>query len=95
MFPFIRGEFLSVITRYEPGRHLEEDFEGAGMAGHLAYHFLPEAGGTRLLQQEHVSTRGLAKLLEPLLERMLIRQLWKRLRSIKTVLEEGWEVSSQ
>jgi hypothetical protein len=41
MLPFIRGEILSVITRFEPGHRLEEDFEGAGMIGHLAYTFAP------------------------------------------------------
>jgi len=49
MLPFLRGEILSEITRCEPGRFLEEDFQGAGMQGHLAYQFLPEGEGTRLI----------------------------------------------
>ena len=31
MLPFVRGEILSEITRYEPPSHLEERFWGAGM----------------------------------------------------------------
>ncbi len=42
MLPFVRGEILSTVTCFVPGESLEEDFEGAGMIGHLAYQFLPE-----------------------------------------------------
>ena len=93
MLPFVRGEILSVVTCFEPGGRLEEDFEGAGMIWHLAYRFVGEDGGTRLTQQETVRTRGLLRLLEPLMERMLSRQLCKRLETIKAVLESGWAVA--
>ena len=95
MLPFVRGEILSVITHFEPGQRLEEDFEGAGMIGHLAYTFAPEGGGTRLTQQEMVHMRGALRVLEPLMERMLARQLRRRLEGIKTDLESGWPVASQ
>ena len=68
MLPFVRGEILSVITHFEPGKRLEEDFEGAGMIGHLAYEFLPEDGGARLIQRQSVRTRGFTRLLEPFVE---------------------------
>ncbi len=87
MLPFVRGEFLSVITRFEPNEHLEEDFEGAGFKGHLAYRFLPEDDGTRLIQREKMSAQGLLKVLEPIIERRLSRQLRVRLEGIKTILE--------
>jgi len=93
MLHFIRGEIHSVVTHFEPGRRLEEDFEGAGMVGHLAYRFVPEDGGTRLTQQETVCTRGFARALEPIMKRMLSRQLRKRLETIKAVLESGWVVA--
>jgi len=95
MLPFVRGEILSVITHFEPGQRLEEDFEGAGMIGHLAYTFVPEAGGTRLTQQETVRMRGFLRLLEPVIERMLSRQLWRRLETIKAILEGGWSVAER
>jgi hypothetical protein len=34
-------------------------------------------------------------VLEPLMERMLSRQLWKRLETIKAVLESGWAVAER
>jgi len=93
MLPFYRGVILSVITRFEPGAHLEEDFAGAGMKGHLAYTFLPEDGGTRLIQQETLEPQGLLRLFAPWIERSLSRQLHHRLEGIKQVLEAGWVVA--
>ncbi len=92
MLPFARGEILSEVTCFVPGESLEEDFKGAGMAGHLAYRFLREGDGTRLTQCETVSTQGLLKVFEPVIERTLLRQLWKRLETIKAILESGWAV---
>ena len=87
MLPFVRGEILSVITHYEPGARLEEDFEGAGMTGHLAYQFTPENGGTRLEQRESVQTQGVLRLFSPIMEQMLGRRLWQRLEEIRDILE--------
>ena len=90
MLPFVRGEILSEVTCFVPGEALEEDYQGAGMIGHLAYQFLPEGDGTRLIQREKVAVRGFVKVLEPVMERMLARQLSKRLEAIKAILESGW-----
>lgn len=95
MLPLVHGEMLSVITRFDPGERLEEDFEGAGMKGHLAYHFVLEDDGTRLTQQETVEILGLLRVLAPIIERALARQLWKRLEGIKAFLESGWVVADQ
>ena len=92
MLPFVRGEILSKVTCFVPGESLEEDFEGAGMIGHLAYQFLPEGNGTRLIHRETVSAQGLLKVFEPVMGRMLSLQLSKRLETIKDVLESGWAV---
>ena len=92
MLPFVRGEILSKVTCFVPGESLEEDFEGAGMIGHLAYQFLPEGDGTRLIHRETVSARGFLKVFEPVMGRMLSRQLSKRLETIKDILESGWAV---
>jgi len=93
MLPFVRGEILSEITRFEPGEFLAEDFHGAGMVGHLAYQFLAEGGGTRLIQRETVSWRGLLRVFEPVIRLALARRLRERLAGIKTVLESGWVVN--
>ena len=92
MLPFVRGEILSVVTRFDPPRHLEEDFEGAGMQGHLAYEFLPEGDGTNLIQRETLEMKGLLRLSSPLVKRMLGRQLQRRLKALREVLDGGWPV---
>jgi len=95
MLPFYRGELLSEITCFDPGERLEEDFEGAGMRGHLAYRFMDEEGRTLLIQQETVELMGILRVLEPFIKRALSRQLWMRLEGIKDVLEAGWIVADQ
>jgi len=92
MLPLVRGEILSVITRFETGAFLEEDFKGAGMSGHLAYQFLSEKTGTLLVQRETLVTVGLLNLVNPIIKLALGHQLERRLRGIKLVLESGWIV---
>jgi uncharacterized protein YndB with AHSA1/START domain len=93
MLPLIRGEILSEITRYEPDRHLEERFRGAGLQGHLAYEFVPRGDGTELIQRETLQPIGMLRLVGPLIRRMLYRRLRERLESIKSILESGWQVN--
>ena len=87
MLPCYQGEILSEITRYEPNEYLEEDFRGAGMHGHLAYEFLPEKGGTKLIQRETLHYQWLLRFFEPLIGLVLERRLRERLADIKKVLE--------
>lgn len=94
MLPFYQGEILSEITRFEPNEYLEEDFKGAGMVGHLAYQFLPEQDGTKLIQRETLHGQGLLKLCEPIIRLLLDRRLHERLEDIKAVLESGYTVPS-
>jgi len=93
MLPFVRGEILSEITRYEPDEFLEEDFWGAGMDGHLAYQFLEEGEGTMLIQRETLHWRGILRLCEPVIRPILGRQLRQRLEDIKADLESGFIVA--
>ena len=90
MLPLVRGEIISEITRFEPGKCLEENFEGAGMKGHLAYQFLPEGDGTRMIQKENLLMKGFLKPFEPIIERVLLPRLRQRLDGIKAILESGW-----
>jgi hypothetical protein len=89
MLPFIRGEILSEITRYEPVQFLEENFEGAGMKGHLAYQLIPEGKGTKLIQREDLLVGGFLKPFEKLIAHLLYKQLQERLAGIKVFLESG------
>lgn len=93
MLPFVHAEIRSRITRFEPPRWLDEDFEGAGMRGHLSYEFIPVGSATRLVQRESIQTVGLMRLLAPLVKRTLLPQLEQRLQSIRAELEAGYQVS--
>ncbi len=94
MFPGMRVAIHSVVTRFEPPSHLEEDFAGAGMTGHLAYEFLPEDGGTRLAQHEQVAAHGWLRPLTPFIRATLAPRLQSRLEGIKAVLDRGWPVTA-
>lgn len=89
MLPFLTGEILSEITRFEPNRHPEEKFRGAGMHGHLAYQLLPVTNGTQLIQRELIHYRRVLKYCEPILQVFFSRRLRERLENIKAVLESG------
>ncbi len=93
MLPCYQGEILSEITLYEPNKSLEEDFSGAGMRGHLAYQFLSENEGTKLVQRESLHYQRLLRLFEPLIGLVLERRLHERLADIKNVLEAGYSAS--
>lgn len=93
MLPFYRGEIWSEITRFEPNEYLEEDFRGAGMVGHLAYQFLPEKEGTKLIQRQTLHYQGLLRFCEPVIRVILDRRLHKRLEDIKTALESNFAVA--
>jgi uncharacterized protein YndB with AHSA1/START domain len=90
MLPFVKGEILSEVTHYEPGERLDEDWEGAGMEGHLGYLFVGEDRGTRLFQRETVKPRGWLRLAAPLIQLTLGRAIRNRLQDIKRILEDGW-----
>jgi hypothetical protein len=90
MLPFYQGEILSIITRFEPNQHLEEDFQGVWMVGHLAYQFIPEQAGTKLIQRETIHYQGLLRFCEPVIKLLLARRLRERLEDIKAVLEGGY-----
>jgi uncharacterized protein YndB with AHSA1/START domain len=92
MLPFVRGEILSEITRYEPDRYLEEQFRGAGMQGYLSYEFVLRGNGTELTQRETAQPLGILRLAGPLIKQMLHRRLRERLETIKLILESGWKV---
>lgn len=93
MLPFYQGEILSKITRFEPNEHLEEDFRGSWMYGHLAYQFILEHEGTRLIQRETLHCQGLLRFCEPVIRVLLYHLLRERLMDIKAVLEGGYIVA--
>ena len=92
MLPGVKGVIRSRITCYQPYSRLDEDFQGAGMKGHLSYLFVPKTKGTLLSQQETIQWIGIMKLFSPIIRPILERQLVSRLNEIKEILESGWEV---
>jgi hypothetical protein len=89
MLPALQGEIRSTVTRYEPDRALEEDFEGAGMRGHLAYGFvaMDPGPGTHLVQRQTLALAWWLLPLTPLVRRMFRRRLRGRLDAIAELLE--------
>jgi len=87
MLPGIQGEIRSIVTRCEPDRALEEDFAGAGMRGHLAYEFVVEGGGTRLVQRQTLVLAWWLRPLQPLVRWAFGRRLHGRLDGIADSLE--------
>jgi len=92
VLPFVRVVIVSEVTRFDPPHHLEEDFEGGGVRGHLAYEFVPRDGGTQLIQRETVEAVGAMRVFAALAWRSLGPRLRERLDGIKRDLDSGWVV---
>ena len=89
MFPFIRGEMISEVTRYEPIECIQLTWQGGGMEGVLTYNFESHNGGTKLRLHETISLKGTMKLVKLIIQWMFQRALVKRLQGIKQVLESS------
>ncbi len=89
ILPFYHGEFISVITSFEPSRLLEMNFTGPAMTGRDRYELTETLGGTELVHKKWVSFPGLLRIMEPLMRRPLFPRLQARLEAIKQHLEEG------
>lgn len=87
MFPRIKGTIWSEVIQFEPPRKLGERFWGSGMRGTLEYEFIPHDGGTILIQRERLNLVGVLRLLEPVVERMLLPRIEQRLTGIRDELE--------
>ena len=89
MFPLIRGEMISEVTRYEPEECFQLTWQGGGMEGVLTYNFESHNGGTRLILHETITVKGIMALAQPMIHRMFHDALKKRLQGIKHVLESS------
>ena len=89
MFPFIRGEMISEVTRYEPNECIQLTWQGGGMEGVLTYHFESHNGRTRLILHETITLKGVMTLVKLMIQRMFHNALIKRLQGIKQVLESS------
>jgi hypothetical protein len=89
MLPFYKGQIVSEIKAFEPSRLLEETFTGPGMTGRVRYELTEVDDGTKLVQKQWFNYRGLLRILEPIIRRVLIPRLEWRLGTIKSGLEQG------
>ena len=89
MMPFVSGEILSKITRFEPGSVLEEEWAGGGMRGILTYFFTPTNEGTELVQHVNIKTLGVLKPFDAIISRTYAKAAQYRLGCLKAVLETG------
>lgn len=88
MFPLIRVEMVSEVTRYQQNALIEFTWRGGGLEGVLSYSFEAHAGVTGLTLHETVTPIGLMSLLEPVIRQTFQRILANRLKGIKRVLEQ-------
>jgi len=68
-----RLESRNRFTRYEPPRIVEFEFPQGWLSGWASYEVEPVPGGAALRSSTNLSARGPARLLEPLLRRVLAR----------------------
>lgn len=87
VMPFVTGEILTEVVRYEPGRRLAYRYIALGMEGELTYWFEAVEEGTRLVQQQSLWPRGMWKLCSPVIGAMFSRMSKRRLVGIKGFLE--------
>jgi len=86
---FVKGEFVSEITAFEPPWLLELVWTGPAMTGRDRYELGEAQDGTKLLHQKWTSPRGPLRMMEPIMRRALLPRLEERLSAIKRALEEG------
>ena len=87
--PFVKKDFLSEVTRFEPFSVLEEKWRGGGMEGILTYFFNPIPDGTELIQHVNVKTLGLLKPFDSMLSKTYAKAAQYRLECLKALLETG------
>jgi hypothetical protein len=79
-------EVQARVSRSEAPALLEEDQQAKTFARHLRYRLEPIDGGTRLIVQDEITFRGLAKLAAPLAFRD-VRRRPRSLGRFKSVAE--------
>ena len=89
ILPLISGEMLSEITLYDEGQRLGYRFAGLGLEGELTYTFETVDGRTRVVQEQSLRLRGVARFFSRLIGKMFSAAAAARLEGIKALLEQG------
>jgi uncharacterized protein YndB with AHSA1/START domain len=82
-----RGEWTSEVTEYEPNRKMEQKITWGPMSIQQSVTCEPVEGGTRFTMVSKGETGGIFKLAEPVVNRMMQRQLESNLANLKDILE--------
>jgi uncharacterized protein YndB with AHSA1/START domain len=82
-----RAEWTSEVTKYEPNKRMEQKITWGGMSIEQSLTFEPVEGGTRLTMVGEAETGGFFKLAEPVVNRMMQRQLEGNIANLKDILE--------
>jgi uncharacterized protein YndB with AHSA1/START domain len=82
-----RGEWTSEVTEYEPNRKMEQKIIWGPMSIQQSVTCEPVEGGTRFTMVSKGETGGIFKLAEPVVNRMMQRQLESNLANLKDILE--------
>lgn len=82
-----RIEATTEITEHEPFTKLSTRATGPGMTLEDTYTFEPAAGGTRVLYQAQAESRGLFKLADPIVARIVKKHWDSNLEALKEILQ--------
>lgn len=82
-----RMEWTGEVTEYEPNRKVEEKITSGPMSMELSLTFEPVEGGTRLTFVGEGEIGGLFRMADPIVKRMMQRQLEGNLTNLKDILE--------
>jgi hypothetical protein len=91
LLPFLKGEVISEVTRYDPPRRLDYAFVAFGrMDGELTYRLEPVGEGVEVFQRQTLRPRGtVLKSFSPMIGAAFSRAMAHRLKAIKKLLESA------
>jgi len=82
-------EWASEITEYEPNKRAAQKMISGPISGEQTLTFEPADGGTRFSLAAEGETGGFFKVAEPLVNRMMKKQMEGNLAKLKQILEAG------
>lgn len=82
-----RAEWTSEVTKYEPNRRFAQTITWGPMSIEQSSTLEPVEGGTKYTQVGEAETGGFFRMADPLVNRMMQRQLEANLAKLKDILE--------
>jgi uncharacterized membrane protein len=82
-----RIEWTAEVTEYEPNRKVKYEVTGGPLSAEQTVTFEPVEGGTKFTLVVEVETGGFFRLAEPIVTRMLQRDIETDVANLKDILE--------